>query len=464
MVQIQFIAQKTRREVEGPNLHASTMPQGLASVSGDAQSWSLEALEAAMLPPHAASKRGHDVIFAWLAKYQEAKAAGQEAINGTVGSLLENDGTLAVNAVVASTLREQADLELSGYAPLPGLPHFRSMVKELALGDGLSVIQQHGIHTDSIITPGGTGALYVSARNLLAPGSALLLRDRHWGPYDTIAKECGITTATWPLMGDGEQIDLAALQSILGELLTEQDQILSWLNDPAHNPTGMSLTAESRAIVLDAFAAAATAHPGKGVTLFIDGAYAAYAREHHGWGETLASFAKECILPANLLVCFGFSASKSHTLYGQRCGALVMLHPSQPFIDRLHEVMLHSGRGTWSGAARLPQATVHTIHSDVDKYVDWLHERERLFSMLEERRASFNARCEKEGVPLLPSHDGYFAFLPHESPEPIALAAAARGLYVVPLEGGIRIGLCSIATDQADRAAGILAEAWRMSA
>ena len=49
------------------------------------------------------------------------------------------------------------------------------------MGDGLSDIQQHGIHTDAIITPGGTGALYMSARNLLAPGDAVLLRELHWG-------------------------------------------------------------------------------------------------------------------------------------------------------------------------------------------------------------------------------------------------------------------------------------------
>ena len=83
--------------------------------------------------------------------------------------------------------------------------------------------------------------------------------------------------------------------------------------------------------------------------------------------------------------------------------------------------------------------------------------------MLTKRRQLFNDRCEKEGVPILPSHDGYFAFLPHETPEPIAQAAAARGLYVVPLKGGIRIGLCSIPTYHADQAAGILAEAWRIS-
>ena len=436
----------------------------IASMSGDEKSWTLEELEATMLPSHAGNKEGRDVIFSWLAKYQEAKASGQNAINGTVGSLLEDNGELAVNPMVSKTLREQADLEMSAYAPLPGLPHFRTMVQELSMGDGLPIIQKHGIHMDAVITPGGTGALYMSARNLLSPGDALLLRDLHWGPYNTIAKECDINTATWPLYGEDSQVDEKALISMLSQLMKDQDNVLSWLNDPAHNPTGMTLTYSSRARVLSIFAKAAKDNPDKGVTLFIDGAYAAYSDDHHGWGHTLAEFAKECIWPGNLLICFGFSASKSHTLYGQRCGALVMLHPNRAFVDKLVEVMLHTGRGTWSGAARLPQATLHSIHSDVDKYVGWLSERDRLQQMLNERRTLFNARCEKEGVPILPSHDGYFAFLPHDTPVQVAQAAAARGLYVVPLNGGIRIGLCSIPTYNADRAAGILAEAWRMIA
>ena len=425
---------------------------------------SLEAMEASILPPHAQEKGGRDVIFTWLARYQEAKASGQDAINGTVGSLLEDDGNLAVNPVVSSTLHEQADLDMSAYAPLAGLPHFRTMVQELALGDPLSVMQHHGIHSEAIITPGGTGALYLSARNLLAPGSALLLRDRHWGPYGTVAKECGLHLATWPLIGAESQVDGAALQSTLNGLLMDQDRVLSWLNDPAHNPTGLSLDADGRAEVLRIFSETAHAHPDKGVTLLIDGAYAAYAKDHHGWGETIAGFASECDWPPNLLLCFAFSASKSHTLYGQRCGALVLLHPSQPFIDRLLEVFLHTGRGTWSGATRLAQATVHTIHSSEARYDAWVAERDRLKTMLDTRRSTFNTICAEEGVPLLPSHDGYFAFLPHEDPEPVASAAAARGLYVVPLKGGIRIGLCSIPTDQVERAARILASAWRASA
>ena len=50
-----------------------------------------------------------------------------------------------------------------------------------------------------------------------------------------------------------------------------------------------------------------------------------------------------------------------------------------------------------------------------------------------------------------------------QASEPIAEAAATRGLYVVPLKGGIRIGLCSIPTHQVERAAQILAKAWRIN-
>ena len=270
-------------------------PEEIAALSGDQKSWSLEELEATMLPSHASNKAGRDVIFAWLAKYQEAKASGQQAINGTVGSLLEDNGELAVNPVVSMTLRQQAELDMSAYAPLPGLPHFRTKVQELAMGDCLSDIQQHVIYTDAIITPGGTGALYMSARNLLSPGDAVLLRELHWGPYNTIANECGITTATWPLTGEGSQVDEEALQSMLSQLMKDQDNVLSWLNDPAHNPTGMSLTSESRARVLSIFAETATNNPDKGVTLFIAGAYAAYSKEHHGRGNTLCEFSKACI-------------------------------------------------------------------------------------------------------------------------------------------------------------------------
>ena len=55
---------------------------------------------AGLLNPYAQTKVGSDTIFAWWGRYQNAVAEGIDAVNGTIGALLEDDGTLAINAVV----------------------------------------------------------------------------------------------------------------------------------------------------------------------------------------------------------------------------------------------------------------------------------------------------------------------------------------------------------------------------
>ncbi|MCS5526372.1 MAG: aminotransferase class I/II-fold pyridoxal phosphate-dependent enzyme, partial [Candidatus Poseidoniales archaeon] len=237
-------------------------------------------LEDAFLPAESKKKTGSDTIFAWYGRYLQAKALGEPAINGTVGSLLEDDGTLAVNSIVMDSLRKQSDVDFSSYAPLAGLPDFKKLAAELAVGPRLASLQDIGLHSNSVATPGGTGALYLSARTMLAVGDTILFRSRRWSPYDTLAAECGLKIAEWPILNDGnghEKVDLPALESTLENLATSQKRVLSWLNDPAHNPTGISLDSEGRDLVLDAFLNCARNHPEIGVTLFLDTAYAVYA-------------------------------------------------------------------------------------------------------------------------------------------------------------------------------------------
>ena len=41
------------------------------------------------LASHGQTKTGNDTIFSWFARYQQAAASGADAVNGTVGALLE---------------------------------------------------------------------------------------------------------------------------------------------------------------------------------------------------------------------------------------------------------------------------------------------------------------------------------------------------------------------------------------
>ncbi len=106
------------------------------------------------LASHGHQKTGNDVIFSWLARYQHAAAAGAAAVNGTVGALLNDDGTLAINTVVDEAIRQAPATEFAAYAPLKGLPSFLDLAATLALGEHRSTLDSLGVHTGATATPG----------------------------------------------------------------------------------------------------------------------------------------------------------------------------------------------------------------------------------------------------------------------------------------------------------------------
>ena len=149
-----------------------------------------------LLPSHALTKGGNDVIYAWLARYQAAKANGDDAVNGTIGALLDDDGELILNPIVGQVLNNLPDVDKGAYSPLPGLPDFREIVQKLAIGPKLQQLREMGLATQAVASPGGCGALYLSARNLLSPTDSILVRSTYWGPYKTIAEEIFIVMET----------------------------------------------------------------------------------------------------------------------------------------------------------------------------------------------------------------------------------------------------------------------------
>ena len=410
-----------------------------------------------ILPAHAMAKGGNDVIYAWLARYQVAKENGEDVVNGTIGALLDDDGELILNPAVAKAIDDLPDIDKGAYSPLPGLPQYRKIAQRLAIGPKIDELNNAGIHTDCVASPGGCGALYMSARNLLTPGDSILVRSTYWGPYRTIAEECGLELDDWPLVGQESTVDESALRSKLDKHATKQGRILAWLNDPAHNPTGMSLNENEQRQVLSCFIDSANQHPEVGFTLLLDTAYALYAERPHGWTDLLIEVAENW--PTNLLICWAFSASKSHTIYGLRCGALVLAHPDSEFVERMIPMLVHTGRGTWSGTPRMPQAVVSMIHDSKDRELNWDAMRAGLSEMLVQRRTLLLEAGA--GLPFDPSHDGYFAHVSDPNPVELCEAIAERGVYVVPLSKGIRIGVCSLPTDKASRAGLAIADAWK---
>ena len=417
------------------------------------------------LSSHGRSRTGNDVIFAWLARYQHAAAAGADAVNGTVGALLEDDGALAINATVDAALREAPAVEFAAYAPLKGLPAYLDLAPSLAMGEHRSALEDLGVHHMSTATPGGSGALFLAASTFAERGDTVLLRSRHWGPYQGFLRGVGLKSVTYPLLPEHPNQatpfhDGLAFESALAEMVEQQSKAMVWLNDPAHNPTGLSLPEASRAALLRSFMESALRHEHVGHTLVLDAAYHLYADEPHGWASTLREALEEgWPWPENLLICVALSMSKSHTAYGLRAGALVCLHPDQAALETLRDIMGVTGRETWSAAPRLAQYTLAHLHGDERAGQAWADERDRLAALLDQRRSAFVSACEALDVPINPTHDGFFAWYECDDPVAVAEHCANQHVYLVPLSGGVRIGLCAIPEGSMRRVAEALAGA-----
>jgi len=142
-----------------------------------------------------------------------------------------------------------------------------------------------------------------------------------------------------------------------------------------------------------------------------------------------------------------------------RTGAIVYLHPDSEVHIKLEEVLLHTGRGTWSGAPRLPQVALIDVHQN--QLNEWDDEKNRLKAILTSRRRAFNEAAANNSIEVMPNDDGYFAFIECNNPEEVCESCAEDDVFLVPLIGGIRVGICAIPVSDMPRVASALAKALR---
>ena len=203
----------------------------------------------------------------------------------------------------------------------------------------------------------------------------------------------------------------------------------------------------------------ATRHEHVGHTLLIDAAYHMYAEEPHGWAQTLADALDSGVpWPENLLICFAISLSKSHTIYGMRTGALVYLHPERGSIDRLQDVMGVTGRQTWSAAPRVAQHVLSELHATAEgeMHGHWNATGSQHFFESEDNL------CDIVSIPRgedQPKSRRFFAWYECEDPQRVVESCAQQHVYLVPLNGGVRIGLCAVPHHQIERVALALRDA-----
>jgi len=155
---------------------------------------------AGLLNPYAQTKVGKRYHFCMVGAISERKSGADDAVNGTIGALLEDDGNLAINAVVDEAIRASTTCGNRSLCTTHWASGVSRFGQDLALGERRNELEAMGISMTATASAGGSGALYLAATNFANRGDHVLLRDRHWGPYKGFFSGCDLKARTYPLL------------------------------------------------------------------------------------------------------------------------------------------------------------------------------------------------------------------------------------------------------------------------
>ena len=372
-----------------------------------------------------------------------AKAAIREkgadaVVNGTIGALMDDNGELVVLASVDEVFHQLKPNDYAEYAPIGGLQSFREVVKKAAFGSH----EPEGFK-QAVATPGGTGSLRNVISNYSSGGDQVLTSDWHWAPYNTIAGEIGRSIATFTFFDENRCFNAASFAEKTAELLQKQDSLVIILNTPAHNPTGYSLTLEDWDKVIGILSEEAKC--GKAIALLVDAAYIDFAGDEDEYREFLPKLAQ---LPVNVISIIAYSLSKTYTLYGTRCGAMICVAKTQEIADEFKRVCEYSSRGSWSNSAKVAQVILSRIYEDPALLKKVSEEREKYRNMLIARGRAFSEAAEEVGLEIVPFDAGFFVSVPCKDPDALSRRLEEQDIYLVPLKLGIRVSVASIAEEK----------------
>jgi len=239
----------------------------------------------------------------------------------------------------------------------------------------------------------------------------------------------------------------------LNKLAAEQESVLILLNTPSHNPTGYSLDGDDWNGVAEAVKEASKKAR---ITLFVDAAYIDFAGDEEEYRTFLPKLED---MPSNVLPVIGYSFSKTFTLYGMRCGAMIAMAPSAEIAAEFKLVNEFSARGTWSNSTRSGQVLVSKVYEDEKLLESVNKERAGYREMLIKRGKAFSKSVIEKGLPLVPFDSGFFSCIPLKDPAGVSKKLEEKGIFVVPLAKGIRVSVASISEETCRKLPGMIAEA-----
>lgn len=331
-----------------------------------------------------------DPIFALTA---EAKAAGDAAINGTIGVIMDEAGAVVKFSSVEKALCDigthMHDYDV-GYPPLLGLASFRDAVSTLVLPH----IDQSRIA--SIAATAGTGALALNLRFLkqFHPTATVILPVPAWVNHPPVCEAAGLRVSTVPCLGNDGLPTLSALLEAI-ERATEPTIVL--LQIGCHNPTGLDFSHEQWVAIADCCARC-------NQVALLDVAYQGFGAEPEEDALPITLFTDR-----NVMTFIAWSASKNHSIYALRCGCALVVVPDRNTKESVEVNFSRVTRGMHSAAPTFGQSVVARVQHAYGS--EWRENLRECRAVLRSKR-SLIAEHLPESFRTALSGNGMFAMLP----------------------------------------------------
>ena len=390
-----------------------------------------------------------DKAFTAVEKAQAAirKYGNADVINATVGALYDDDGELVVFKSVDKVMKSLEPKDYATYGPIAGTPGFKRAMLKTAFGS-----YEPKSFTSVVAAPGGTAAIRNAVANYSCPGDRILTHSWHWAPYKSIAGELYRGTEYFEMFDEEGCFNTADFDYKVRKLIRNQEHLVVIINTPAGNPTGYSLSMD------DWYAVKKTLDEvpsDKKVALVVDAAYIDYAGEPD---EVRAFLAVIDNLRSNILPIIAFSASKTFTLYGARCAAMICLAHSPEVAEEFGKINSFSSRSTWSNPPRAPQEVIERIYADESLMAEVESERARAREMILARGKAFEEEAAKCGLETVPFSAGFFVMVPCGDPDRLCDRLGEKNVFLIPFDKGARVSVAAISEEKCRRLPAIIKE------
>ena len=363
---------------------------------------------------------------------QEAAKIYDDVINASIGMFYDENKNIGGMPTVSKAIRNLTDEEILPYPAVDGGSLFKNNLYSWVFGQYESEIRSK-LFVGACATPGGSGAIASTFALLAKPGESVLVSDIRW-QYERFADRAKLNIHEHHLF-DGDHFNLKSFKEELEKLCKIQKRVIVIINDPCHNPTGFTLSETEFQEIIHIL----NAQTDNDIVFLYDLAYLEYSHESDN-RKKIASLTQ---IKPHVLTIIAFSGSKTFGIYGLRMGAAIYLSPLEKKIKEVHPMFVNEARGSWSAT---PTITIELFNhfASAENRAGFLKDLAKINTLVQERSQSFISQAKEIGLKTHPFRSGFYTVVLTPNPEKDYLKLAEHHIYAVPMNGGIRIALCSI--------------------